>query len=243
MSQGKGEFRVGTSGWQYDHWAEIFYPRGLPKSRWFEHYAQHFDTVEVNNTFYHLPQESTFDHWHDKAPRDFLYTLKFSRYGSHIKRLKDPADTIGLFMERAQRLEEFLGPILVQLAPQFAVDAERLEAFLSAAPRAQRWALEFRNPSWLCDEVYAVLRRHGAALCIHDQIDRHPRMVTADWVYLRYHRPSGGKYTPAHLRRQGQYVREYLAQGLDVFAYFNNDAHGYAVGNAADLRRLVAKKD
>ncbi len=241
MTQGKGEFRVGTSGWQYDHWAEIFYPKGLPKSRWLEHYAQHFDTVEVNNTFYHLPQESTFDHWHDAAPRDFLYTLKFSRYGSHIKRLKEPADTIGLFMERAGRLEEFLGPILVQLAPQFELNVERLEQFLAAAPRSQRWALEFRNPTWLCDEVYATLRRHKAALCIHDQIADHARMVTSDWVYLRFHGPGGGNYTAAHLRRQAKYVQEYLAQGLDVFAYFNNDSHGYALANATDLRRLVKK--
>jgi uncharacterized protein YecE (DUF72 family) len=174
------------------------------------------------------------------APEDFLYTLKFSRYGTHLKHLKDPQDTIGLFVERAGRLREHLGPILVQLRPNWRVNLERLEAFLAAATPQQRWAVEFRDQTWLCEEVYSVLRSYGAALCIHDMIDSHPRVITSDWVYLRFHGANTwGNYSHQALTAQARCIKEYLGDGLDVFAYFNNDAEGYAVSNAGDLKRYV----
>ncbi len=237
----KGRVRIGTSGWEYDHWMCVFYPQDLPKQKWFDYYAERFDTVEVNNTFYHLPEEGTFDAWREQAPPGFLYVLKFSRYGSHLKHLKDPRETIGLFMERAQRLEEHLGPILVQLRPNWRVNAERLEGFLRATPEGQRFAYEFRDRSWLCQEVFDLLRKHEAALCIHDMVDDHPEVVTADWVYLRYHgADTWGDYSHQKLSAEAQRIRHYLDDGLEVFAYFNNDAHGYALSNARDLRRYVA---
>ena len=240
MGKRKGVLRVGTSGWQYRHWKGTFYPSEISKSEWFGHYASHFDTVEVNNTFYNLPSAETFDHWRAAAPDGFLYTLKFSRYGSHIKRLKDPADIIGTFMERARRLGEQLGPILVQLPPTWYPGSGRLRVFLDAAPADQRWALEFRNGEWLRDNVFDVLRDHNAALCVHDLIPDHPRVVTADWVYLRFHGAGdGGDYTHQALTAAAERIKKHLADGLDVFAYFNNDARGYAVRNAADLRRYV----
>jgi uncharacterized protein YecE (DUF72 family) len=240
MDRKQGGLRIGTSGYHYEHWQGVFYPKEIPKDRWFAHYARHFDTVEINNTFYHLPQEATFDSWYDQAPAGFCYALKFSRYGSHLKRLKAPQESIDTFIHRAERLKSYLGPILVQLPPRWKVNAQRLAAFLEAAPKRDRWAVEFRDPSWLCDEIYAILAEHRAALCIHDMIDNHPRRMTADWTYLRFHGDHyRGSYSHQFLTAEARCIREYLADGLDVFAYFNNDQQGYAVQNAADLRRYV----
>ncbi len=238
-----GSLRIGTSGYHYDHWKGIFYPEDLPKDEWFSHYARQFDTVEINNTFYRLPETTTFEAWRRQAPKGFCYALKFSRYGSHIVRLKKPRDTIRRFLRRADRLGEFLGPILVQLPPNWKADPHRLAAFVKAAPKDQRWAVEFRDPRWLCDEVFAILKEHGWALCIHDMINNHPRVVTARWVYLRFHGDRySGCYSHQFLAARAAEIREYLADELDVFAYFNNDALGYAVQNAADLRQYVMEE-
>jgi uncharacterized protein YecE (DUF72 family) len=240
MPRARGRLRVGTSGYQYDHWRVRFYPRGLPKRRWLEHYASHFDTVEINNTFYQLPSEHTFDAWRGEVPEGFCFALKFSRYGSHLKRLKQPEDSIGHFLERARRLGTALGPILVQLPPRWSPDPGRLAAFLDAAPRSHRFAVEFRDPRWLCEPVYRILRRHRAALCVHDLIERHPREITADWVYLRFHGERyAGSYSHQFLTAEAARIRRELRRGLDVYAYFNNDVGGHAVRNALDLRRYA----
>lgn len=240
MSRHQGTLRIGTSGYHYDHWKGVFYPEDLPTAEWFSYYARQFDTVEINNTFYRLPEATTFDAWRRQAPKSFCYALKFSRYGSHIVRLKKPRDTIGKFLQRADRLGEFLGPILVQLPPNWKADPERLAAFLKAAPKDYRWAVEFRDPRWLCEEVFAILKEHRCALCIHDMIDNHPRLVTAEWVYLRFHGDHySGCYTSQFLTARAAEIRAYLADGLDVFAYFNNDAQGFAIPNAIDLKRYV----
>jgi uncharacterized protein YecE (DUF72 family) len=232
---------IGTSGYQYDDWRGRFYPSDLPKSAWFAHYAEHFDAVELNATFYRLPEASTFDRWRNAAPAGFCYALKFSRYGTHMKKLKDPGGPIELFVERARLLGPTLGPILVQLPPRWHVDVGRLRAFLEAVPKHYRWAIELRDPSWLCEDVYALLRKHGAALCVHDLIERHPRVQTADWVYLRFHGDRySGSYSPQALSAAARRVRAHLANGRDVYAFFNNDVGGHAVRNAADLRRYVA---
>jgi uncharacterized protein YecE (DUF72 family) len=241
MGRRQPELRIGTSGYQYKHWKGIFYPEGLPAKKWLQFYASQFDTVEINNTFYHLPSENSFDQWRDQAPPGFLYALKFSRYGSHMKKLKDPDEPIGRFMALAKRLDGFLGPILVQLPPRWRVDAERLSGFLHAVPSNQRWAIEFRESSWLCDEVYEILSRHKAALCFHDMLENHPRPITADWVYLRFHGTSAhsGCYSREQLGQEAERIKGYLSRGLDVFAYFNNDVHGHAFRNARDLREMV----
>lgn len=236
----RGRARIGTSGYQYDHWQGVFYPDELPSADRFGFYAQHFDTVEINNTFYHLPQRSTFDAWREAAPSNFCYTLKFSRYGSHLKCLKDPEATIGAFMENAERLGPLLGPTLVQLKPNWKADPERLRHFLRHAPADRRWAVEFRHPSWLCDDVYDILRAANAALCIHDMIENHPRPVTADWVYWRFHGNGyAGSYSHQFLRARADNILEHIENGRDVYAYFNNDADGHAVHNARDMKRFV----
>jgi uncharacterized protein YecE (DUF72 family) len=141
MANAKGQLRIGTSGYQYDHWRKSFYPEELSKKHWFAHYAQHFDTVEINNTFYRLPSAKAFDAWRKQAPPEFCYVLKFSRYGSHLKRLKEPRATIQRVFQVARRLKKFLGPVLVQLPPNWSVNPDRLQEFLKAAPRSLRWRL------------------------------------------------------------------------------------------------------
>lgn len=241
MTHPRGQLRIGTSGWQYGHWRGIFYPPDLPLKNWFAFYARHFDTVEVNNTFYRLPQASVFMQWHDQAPTGFLYALKYSRYGTHLRKLMSPEGPIGLYMERSAPLGESTGPILVQLPPKWRVNIERLEGFLAAAPTRRRWAIEFRDASWLCKEAMEVLRRRNAALCIHDILPNHPFEITADWTYIRYHGASAhaGDYSRAFLRDEARHIAELLKSGRDVYAYFNNDAGGHALHNAKDLREMV----
>jgi uncharacterized protein YecE (DUF72 family) len=240
MSIDSGRVRIGTSGYQYDHWRGVFYPEDLPKRQWFEHYARHFDTVEINASFYRLPETHTFEAWYRQAPRAFLYALKFSRFGSHIKRLRDPEETIGLFLQHASHLGEKLGPVLVQLPPQLKFNPDRLADFLAAAPPEVRWAFEFRSADWFSEETYGLLETHGAALCIHDMLPDHPRRVTTNWTYLRFHGDHyRGSYSPQYLSAQAQRIRDYRHQGLAVYAYFNNDEAGYAVQNALSLRRYV----
>jgi len=240
MGASVGSLRVGTSGYQYGHWRGMFYPREMPQSGWFEHYASRFDAVEINNTFYRLPEADVFRDWARRAPAGFCYALKFSRYGTHLKHLKDPADTIGAFLDRARLLGPALGPILVQLRPHWHVNADRLARFLDAAPREHRWAVEFRDPTWLCEPVYETLRAHNAALCIHDLIEGHPRIATADWVYMRFHGEAPtGDYAETRLRAEAGHIAAHLHAGRDVYAFFNNDAHGFAPSNAGDLRRFL----
>lgn len=245
MARKPGRLFAGTSGYQYDHWRRRFYPRDLPKKEWLSFYADRFETVEINNTFYHLPGEETFDRWRETVGPGFCFALKFSRFGSHIKRLRDPEATIPAFLERAERLGPRLGPILVQLPPRWHPVPERLDAFLAAAPRPPRWVVELRDASWLTEPVFQVLRRHRAALCIHDLIEDHPRVVTADFLYLRFHgtgpRYAGG-YSPQALTARAREIRAELARGRDVYAYFNNDLGGHAVADAAKLRRYVRRR-
>lgn len=237
----RAAFRVGTSGYQYDHWQGVLYPAGLPKSRRFAFYAERFDTVEVNNTFYRLPAPQTFETWRDAAPSGFRYSLKYSRYGTHMKRLRDPETHLPAFLEGADRLRSRCGPILVQLPPNWGRDLARLEGFLSAAPRRHRWVIEVRDPDWLSDELYNLLASHNVALCIHDLIADHPRPTTADWIYLRFHGEEyGGCYSHQALSASARRIRRHLAAGRDVYAYFNNDRDGHAVENARQLRRYVS---
>lgn len=236
----RGRLRIGTSGFQYRDWKERFYPADLPQKAWFEYYAERFDTVEINATFYNLPKAETVDNWREEAPEGFEYALKFSRYGSHIKRLKDPQQSLPAFLELAERLEGHLGPVLVQLPPKWKPRPDRLDEFLAETPSRYRWVVEVRDPGWLEEEVFAVLREHGAALCIHDMLENHPRELTADWTYLRYHGDHyAGSYAYQFLTAEADRIADLLKDGHDVYAYFNNDEKAHAVDNALDLRRYV----
>ncbi|MBW3574711.1 MAG: DUF72 domain-containing protein [Actinobacteria bacterium] len=233
-----GVARVGCSGWVYKHWRTVIYPPSLPQRRWFEHYASLFATVEVNNSFYRLPTEAAVEGWAGQAPPGFVYALKLGAFGSHRMKLRDAASWLPNHLDRLDRLGEHAGPTLVQLPPRWRRNAERLDEFLSVAPASRRWAVEVREPSWLHDDVYEVLHRHGAALCIHDLLADHPWELTADWTYVRFHGPRAtehayqGRYGPDGLFWMAERLTDWLGQGRDVYAYFNNDEAGFAVEDA-----------
>jgi uncharacterized protein YecE (DUF72 family) len=242
----RGRARVGSSGWVYKDWRGLVYPEKLPQRRWFEHYATLFDTVEINNTFYRLPPVGTVDTWAQQAPTGFVYALKLGAFGSHRMKLRDAQSWLPNHLDRAERLGPSLGPTLVQLPPHWKRNVERLDEFLSVAPRRLRWAIELREPSWLHDDVFDVLRRHGAALCLHDLLPKHPRILTADWTYARFHGPQAldqpyvGRYGSQGLRTIAAHLSTWLDEGCDVYAYFNNDYQGDAVADGQWLQsRLV----
>ncbi|HKJ95570.1 MAG TPA: DUF72 domain-containing protein [Gammaproteobacteria bacterium] len=238
MTKPAARLSIGTSGYQYDHWRSVLYPVDLAKKEWLAYYADRFDAVEINSTFYSLPSVDTVRRWAEAVPETFRFVLKFSRYGSHIKRLKDPAQTIDRFRPLVDALGRRKGPVLLQLPPRWRANPDRLDAFL-AAGRGIRWAVEFRDPDWLRDEIVDVLADHGAALCIHDALPDHPRPLTADWTYLRLHGPASGEgYDDATLEDWGRWLAEdVLDPGDDAWVFFNNDAGGHAV---SDARRLAA---
>ena len=208
-----------------------------------EFYARHFDTVELNNTFYRLPPETGVEAWREGTPKDFCFAAKGSRFLTHMKKLKDPQPGIAKFFERVDRLREKLGPIVFQLPPSWEVDAARLEAFLEALPPAHRYAFEFRNPTWHTSEVNRILRRHNAAFCIFEIAGFRSRCeITADMTYVRLHGPGGayqGSYPPETLRKWADQIREWERDLRGIFVYFDNDQAGYAAENAAQLKHMT----
>src|SRR5512146_244097 len=190
------EVRIGTSGWHYAHWRGPFYPEKCPTTKMLDFYTVRLDTVEINNSFYRLPSAETFQCWRESTPRKFCFAVKASRFITHNKKLKDPQNALYRFIPPVGELGNKLGPILFQLPPKWRVNLERLEEFLSVLPKGKRWryAFEFREPSWLNESTYEVLRKHNAAFCIYELAGfRTENVVTADWAYVRLHGP-GGKY-------------------------------------------------
>ena len=239
--------RVGCSGWNYAHWRERVYPKGVPARRWLEYYATLFDTVEVNSTFYRLPRRNAVAAWVQETPDDFLFSVKSSRYLTHLKRLTDLGTGVERFYERIEPLVESpkLGPVLWQLPGNFRRDDSRLGAALEALPRG-RHCFEFRHPSWFCPEVYELLRRSGTALVIGDTPRRpfQAHELTADWTFVRFHhghRGRNGNYSDRELDEWAQTIRRWR-RSVEVFAYFNNDWNAYAVENAKRLRRLLGAR-
>ncbi len=180
---------MGCSGWSYKDWRGIVYPAEAPARTWFSLYAERFDTVEINNTFYRLPTQTTVEGWAAQAPPGFCYSLKVGQFGSHRMKLRDAASWLPNHLDRVERLGTHLGPNVLQLPPRWRRQVGRLEEFLEAAPASLRWAVELRDPTWLHDDVFAVLARHGAALVLHDLLPQHPWVRTTDWTYIRFHGP------------------------------------------------------
>jgi uncharacterized protein YecE (DUF72 family) len=236
--------QVGTSGWMYDHWRGEFYPAELPKSKWLSYYVQHFSTVELNSSFYHLPSEKAFGTWRDKAPDGFVYAVKVSRYITHLKKLRDVEEPLETFVSRARLLGDKLGPLLYQLPPGLKRNVAVLEDFLKLLPGDLQHVFEFRNESWFDDEVYALLRKYRAGFCVYDLPGTTtPLVATADFAYVRFHGSVGlydSCYTDDELRSWAKKIAR-LGKGLSVvYVYFNNDSHAFAIRNARDLRRLLA---
>ena len=234
---------IGTSGWHYRHWVGKFYPAGLPASRMFEFYQQHFDTVELNNSFYGLPTVEAFAAWRDAAPANFIFAVKGSRFLTHNKKLKEPEQALQNLLPRAEVLGKKLGPILFQLPPRWKVNVDRLETFLRALPQYHRYAFEFREPSWNTPAVYDVLRRHNASYCIHELAGfQTPIEITANFTYIRLHGPGGkyqGCYTGEALRLWATRIASWRSALNAVYIYFDNDDSSYAARNALELRSLV----
>jgi len=243
---------IGTSGWTYLSWKGAFYPKDLPSQRYLEFYSAEFSTTEVNYSFYHLPKPETYAKWAAQVPDGFAFAVKASRFITHVKHLADVEKAWATFVENALALGSHFGPILLQFPPSFRCDRKRLASFLKSVQnpasksRSLRLAFEFRHPSWFTVETYELLRQHHAALCIADS-PRYPRrdVVTADFVYLRFHGRTelfASKYTDAQLAEEAEKIRRYYRDELDVYVYFNNDAEGHAVTNARTLRRMVAEE-
>jgi uncharacterized protein YecE (DUF72 family) len=239
-----GEVHIGTSGWHYKHWRGPFYPAELPAAKWFAYYQQHFDTVEINNSFYRLPAETTFDAWRENSAADFRYAVKGSRFLTHMKKLKDPHAGLANFLPRVERLREKLAVILFQLPPFWEVDLARLEIFLGALPRTHRYCFELRNASWLTPAVYGLLRRFNAAFCVYELAGFHSDFeITADFTYVRLHGPAGkyaGSYAGEALETWAERIRHWQKELRAVYVYFDNDQAAYAAQNALTLRSFLS---
>ena len=240
--------RIGCSGWNYAHWRNgVFYPPRLPASRWLEHYAQFFETVEVNATFYRLPKRSSVARWIEQTPPEFTFAIKASRYLTHIKRLNDLGPGLDRFYACVEPLlgSPKLGPILWQLPPNFKRDDQRLARALERLPTAQRHAFEFRDSSWFHEDVYALLREHRVALVIGDRPEVHAfqsHELTTDFTFVRFHagtRGAGGNYSESELDEWARRFESWSEQ-VAIWAYFNNDWEGFAPRNASWLRRRLA---
>jgi uncharacterized protein YecE (DUF72 family) len=236
--------RVGCSGWNYRDWRGVLYPPGCPTKRWLERYASHFDTVEVNATFYRLPSRQAVAHWVSQTPPGFCFALKASRYLTHVRRLIDVEQGIATLEERIAPLREAgrLGPVLWQLPENFHRDDDRLEGLLQALPEG-RHAIEFRHESWFADDVLAALREHDVALVLGDHPQRpfQTHEATASWRYVRFHYGSRGRrgnYSQSELQQWAKRIARWSQEG-ELFAYFNNDWEAFAPRNATYLRKRI----
>lgn len=234
---------IGCSGFLYDHWKGPFYPEDLPKKGWFRYYCSKFSTVELNVTFYRLPDKETFTKWYQETPSDFVFSLKGSRFITHVKKLKASAEPVDVFFSRALALKDKLGVILWQLPPGLKVDPGRLAEFLELLrPYGLRSTFEFREGTWISKEVISLLQRENASLCMADWPEfLNDLPVTSDFVYIRRHGEGGSYatcYSNEHLKADARRIKRYLKQNKDVFIYFNNDAYGYAPRNALQLKEM-----
>jgi len=238
------KIHIGTSGWHYKHWMGIFYPQDLPASEMLPFYLNRFSTVEINNTFYALPLEKTVKNWHSIVPDDFCFAVKASRYITHIKRLIDPGPALEKFFDIVDHLKEKLGPILFQFPPHWKLNLERLQEFLPLLPGNHSYAFEFRHPTWYDPKVYQTLKNHNIAFCIYDkELKETPLEITGENMYIRFHgsgHPFNGNYTTEHLRIWADRIGEWRKKVQNIWIYFNNDWHGYALNNAFELRGMLS---
>jgi uncharacterized protein YecE (DUF72 family) len=236
---------VGCSGWVYKHWRGLFYPEGLPQKRWFERYAEEFDTVEINASFYRLPLASTFESWREKAPPGFRYAVKCNRFITHMKKLVGFDEEIDRFIALARGLEQTLGPILYQLPPSLHKDLPRLEALLKRLPGDIEHVVEFRHKSWYDEDVLELLDEYGAGFAAHDLKGlKSPRWASGRTAYVRFHGSGGkywGRYTDEALIDWTDWLAAQRREGRSAWCYFNNDVHGHAIEDARTLKSMVGQ--
>ena len=240
-------YYTGTSGWHYDHWRDRFYPEKLAKAKWLEFYADHFNTVELNNSFYRLPSEAAFANWYNSSPPNFIFAVKVSRFITHIKRLRNSEEPVDTFITRAKGLGEKLGPLLYQLPPNLHRDDDRLESFLSILPSGMKHVVEFRHQSWLENSVFEILHKYNVGLCIFDMPDIScPLVATADFAYIRFHGSTGlysSCYSNEELADWAKRLTNLAANVKVLYIYFNNDAEAFAVRNAVTLRGYLQTEE
>jgi uncharacterized protein YecE (DUF72 family) len=240
-----GQIHIGTSGWHYQHWKGPFYPSDISDGEMLAHYAGQLKTVEINNTFYQLPERETIATWRETVGTGFRFAVKANRYITHMKKLKDPEEPVDRFLSRITELGDRLGPILFQLPPNWRFNAARLQSFLEILPAHHRYAFELRDPDWIRPEACHILANHGAAFCIYDFHGRQsPKEVTADFVYVRLHGPHDayrGRYDAETLSGWAGAFATWERQGKDVYCYFDNDEKGYAAQNALELREMMSR--
>jgi uncharacterized protein YecE (DUF72 family) len=242
---------IGTSGYNYPHWSNgVFYPPGLPERKWLEHYTRFFNTVELNVSFYRLPRKSVFEAWRKRTPENFIFVVKGSRFITHVKKLKDCEEPLKLFFNNVEGLKEKLGAVLWQLPPNLHVDEEKLKTFCKTihqlrVSRFIRHSFEFRHPSWFCEEIYTILKKYGFSLCIaHSRDWPYKEIATSDFVYFRFH---GGEilyasnYSEEELREWAGKAKYWMKKRKDIYAYFNNDAYGFAIKNALRFKELLER--
>jgi uncharacterized protein YecE (DUF72 family) len=239
------EIRIGTSGYHYQHWKGPFYPAGTSANRMLDFYVRHFDTVELNNSFYRLPTESAFDAWRNSTPPNFRFAVKASRFLTHNKKLKDPDAALDNFLPRIAHLGAKLGPVLFQLPPRWKVNPERLEGLLEALPRVYRYVFEFRDLTWINPEINKLLEKFRSAFCIYELAGYHsPLTVATDFAYVRLHGPEPGKYQGSYdeerLRQWSDQIRNWAKTLKAVYVYFDNDQAGFAARNALTLKQMVS---
>src|SRR3569833_2328177 len=234
--------RTGCPGWVYPHWRGLFYPADLPVKRWFEFYAEEFDTVEIDNSFYRLPKPETFAAWRQQAPDGFRYAVKAQRYVTQAKKLKDGEETVPWIMKPIRHLGPTLGPLLFQLPPRFKFNLQRLESFLKILPPDVTSVFEFRDPSWYDDATFALLDRYGASFVAHDMPgSKSPRVAVGPIAYIRFHVGTGkysGRYPDNILTEWADWIAGQVREGRATWAYFNNDAHARAIHDAQTLRAM-----
>ncbi|SRR6056297_1273055 len=235
---------IGTSGWNYDHWKGPFYPEDLPQDQWLKFYTDHFDTVEINNSFYQQPEKETISEWRDGVPDHFLFAAKANRYITHMKKLNDPEESIRKMADSFGVFGDKLGSILFQLPPKWNFNEERLRSFIKLLPGDFRYAFEFRDRSWINDTTAAILEENNIAFCIyHLSGYQSPLTITADFIYIRLHGPVEekyqGKYDENYLSSWAEKLTDWSDKGKDVYLYFNNDDQGFAVQNALKLKELT----
>ncbi len=236
-------YHIGCSGWYYDHWRGLFYPEALPKTKWLQFYAQRFNTVELNNSFYHLPSEKAFVTWKESTPNNFTFAVKVSQFITHIKRLRNLNSAVENFLSRACLLQSKLGPFLYQLPPNMKRNDKILESFLSSLPQEYQHVFEFRHESWLNNSVFKILRRYNASLCIFDMPDfTCPPVITGDIVYVRFHGSTNlysSCYSDKELSQWAEKIIQLKKRAKTVYIYFNNDAEAFAVKNATILTEFI----
>ena len=239
----RGTIHIGTSGWHYLHWVGVFYPEHMPSGEFLTYYTRYFGTVEINNTFYHLPTVQTLRDWRDRTPKGFLFACKGSRFITHMKKLKDPRQSVRRFLQTIEVLGEKVGPILFQLPPHWRKNLTRLDDFLKTLPSKYRFAFEFRDESWFDQTIYDLLAKHHAAFCFYNLAGRwSPEIVTANFVYIRLHGPKGpyqGEYDEKILRAWAKKSERWSSEGMDVFCYFDNDQNGHAAKDGMKLKRMT----